>query len=77
MSDIADESSTIETMWTDQAIRQAHVEANSAKIHSDRCLWCGEPTVDAESSFCSYGPESCATDYNRQQEIRKKQGLAN
>lgn len=75
MSDMADESSAVETMWADQAIRQAHVEASSAKIHSDRCLWCGDQAQDKDSSFCSYGPGSCATDYNRQQEIRKKQGL--
>lgn len=63
MSDITDAASDVETMWTEVAIRQAHIEAHKPKAASDSCLWCGDPTLDDDSSFCSYGAGSCATDY--------------
>lgn len=74
MSDIADEASSIETLWSDLAIRQAHVEANAPAKKFSSCQYCGDPTEDG-AKYCSYGPVSCADDDNRRNELLKRQGL--
>ena len=75
MSDITDEASDVETLWSELAIRQAHVEANAPAKEFKRCQFCGDPTANG-AEFCSYGPGSCATDANWRREILTKQGLA-
>ena len=75
MSDIIDAASEVETMWTENAIRQAHHEAHqAATTYHTHCAWCNEPSPDGRK-YCSYGQESCATDANRRGEILKMQGL--
>ena len=75
MSDITDEATTIEIMWTAHSIKKAQAFAYEPKPITSQCLYCGDPVKDETSSFCSYGPESCATDYNKAMEVRKRQGL--
>lgn len=72
ISDITDEASIVESMWTEHAIRQAHYEASlvDTTTHT-HCQWCGDPTEDGKK-FCTYGPDSCATDSNRRDEIIRK-----
>jgi len=75
MSDITDDATVIEMMWTVHSIKTAQEFAYQPKPASDQCLYCGDPVKDDASSFCSYGPESCATDYQRASEIKQRQGL--
>ena len=75
MSDIIDAASEVETLWTETAIRQAHIEANQIDTtYHAHCQWCGDPSGDGRK-YCSYGMESCATDANRREELLKRQGL--
>ena len=74
MSDIIDEASEVETMWTEIAIRNAHQEANAKDTTEyTHCQWCCEPSDG--NKYCRYGIDSCATDANRHGDILKRQGL--
>jgi hypothetical protein len=61
MADITDDASDVETMWSEYNIRQARIEANQPKQIYTHCRFCGDPT-ESGAEFCSYGPNSCATD---------------
>ena len=71
MSDITDEASDVETLWSELAIRQAHVEANMPAKQFKCCQFCGAPTKNG-AEFCSYGPESCADDAKWIRETKKR-----
>lgn len=61
MSDIADEASDVEMLWSEAAIRNAHIEAHKERKAFKACQFCGDPT-EGGAEFCSYGPVSCAAD---------------
>lgn len=72
MSDISDEATEVETMWSEYAIRQAHIEANAPAKTFQNCRFCGDPT-EGGAEFCSYGPNSCAMDAQWHDGIISKQ----
>ena len=74
LSDVIDQAGVVEAMWTEIAIRQAHVEANAPAKEFDRCQFCGVPT-DNGAEFCSYGPGSCADDAKWLRETKKRTGV--
>ena len=74
LSDVIDQAGVVETLWSEIAIRQAHVEANAPAKEFKVCQFCGEPT-ESGAEFCSYGPDSCADDAKWFRETKKRTGV--
>ena len=74
MADITDEASGVETLWSEIAIRHAHVEANAPAKEFKCCQFCGGPTEHG-AEFCSYGLGSCADDAKWFRETKKRTGV--
>lgn len=75
MGDVIDDGCDREQQDRDLSIAVARLQAVPVAVHFTHCQFCGDPTEDGKK-FCSYGPESCATESGWYQRTLQRTGVA-